>query len=122
MSVFFVIIAIAVLAAAGLVVDGGRKVSALAEARDIADNAARACAQGLDPGSARSGADGLDPSAAAAAGQDFLAATNHTGTVTVDGPGGQTCTVRVQIEVPTVLLPGPYLVESTQTAVGLSGP
>lgn len=121
-SVFFVVITIAVLAAAGLVVDGGRKVAALAEARDIADNAARACAQRLDNTAARSGDTTLDPAVATSAGQDFLNATGHTGTISVGGPDNRTCTVQVRITVPTVLLPGPYVVDSTQSAVGLTEP
>jgi len=121
-STFFVIITLAVIAAAGLVVDGGRKVAALAEARDIADNAARACAQVLNPVAARTGDTALDPASATAAGQDFLARTGHAGTVVVAAGDNQACTVEVRIEVATVFLPGPYVVASAQSAVGLNQP
>ena len=121
-SVFFVIITLAVLAAAGLVVDGGRKVAALGEARDTADNAARACAQILDPTATRSGDTTLDPAEAVAAGQDFLARTGHTGTLAVSGVDNRTCTAEVRITVDTIFLPGPYVVASSQAAVGLTDP
>lgn len=121
-SVFFVIITLAVLAAAGLVVDGGRKVAALGEARDIADNAARACAQVLDPTASRAGDATLDPTEAITAGQDFLTRTGHTGSLAIGGVDNLTCTAEVRIEVDTIFLPGPYVVASSQAAVGLPGP
>ena len=53
--------------ATGLAVDGGRKLGALSEARDIADNAARAGAQMIDEDTYRStGIPAIDPAAATA--------------------------------------------------------
>ena len=121
-ATFFVIITIAVLAATGLVVDGGRKMAALGEARDIADNAARACAQQISVGGVRSGVVTLDRSAAEGAGFDFLALTGHGGQVEVSDVDPLVCTVEVRIEVPTLLLPGPYHVQATQSARGLNQP
>ena len=48
MSTFLAVIALALLMAAGLAIDGGRKVTALREASHLADNAARAGAQAVD--------------------------------------------------------------------------
>lgn len=121
-ATFFVIITIAVLAATGLVVDGGRKMAALGEARDIADNAARACAQQISTGSVRRGGVALDRTAAERAGLDFLALTGHSGQVEVSATDPLVCTVEVRIEVPTLLLPGPYHVQATQSARGLNQP
>jgi Flp pilus assembly protein TadG len=121
-ATFFVIITIAVLAATGLVVDGGRKMAALGEARDIADNAARACAQQISVGSVRRGSVVLDRSSAVTAGSEFLALTGHQGSVEVSTVDPLVCTVEVRIRVPTLLLPGPYQVAATQSARGISQP
>lgn len=121
-SIFFIIITLAVLAATGLVVDGGRKMTALAEARDLADNAARACAQNLDPTLARTGVESLDPSAAVADGRRFLSAAARSGTVAVSPDDDQACVVTVSIDIDNVFLPGSFTVSSTQTARGLSMP
>ncbi len=121
-SIFFIIITLAVVAATGLVVDGGRKMTALAEARDLADNAARACAQNLDTTLARTGVQALDAPAAVAAGQGFLSATGRSGTVGISPADDQECVVTVSIDVDNVFLPGSFTVSSTQTARGLSLP
>ena len=47
-STFLAVIALALLMAAGLAIDGGRKVNTLREASHLADNAARAGAQAVD--------------------------------------------------------------------------
>jgi Flp pilus assembly protein TadG len=47
-SAMFAVLGLAILTCLGLVVDGGRQLAALSEARDIADNAARAGSQGVD--------------------------------------------------------------------------
>ncbi len=47
-STFLAVIALALLMAAGLAIDGGRKVNALREASHLADNAARTGAQAVD--------------------------------------------------------------------------
>lgn len=48
MSLLFAVLGVAVIMAVMLVVDGGRALGALSEARDIADNAARAGTQAVD--------------------------------------------------------------------------
>lgn len=120
MSIFFIIVTLAVVAAAGLVVDGGRKMTALAEARDVADNAARACAQNLDATAARTGRTSLDTSSAVSAGQDFLAVAGVAGTVIASDGVEPGCVVTTTITVSNVFLPGSFTVSSTQSSLGLS--
>lgn len=104
-SIFIAVLGVAFLMVAGLAVDGGRKLGALSEARDIADNAARAGAQHIDTDAYRStGIAYLDPEAATQAAADYLAAIGHTGTITVTD---DTVTVTVHLQVDTRFLPGP---------------
>ena len=104
-SVPVAVLLLALLAVAGLAVDGARKAQQIATADAIAEEAARAGAQAIDPAAAAQGIARLDPATARAAAQRYLdtAATDRAlaGTVTVTGD-------RVHIEVtltsPTVLL------------------
>lgn len=117
MSVFVAVMAVAFVLVAGLVVDGGNKLGALSEARDIADNAARAGAQAVDDASYRaSGTPTLDPVAASGAAHRYLASVGHSGSVAVDGA---TVTVTVTITVPTRFLPGPFTVSATEQATAV---
>ena len=113
-SVMVAVLGIAFLMVAGLALDGGRKLGALSEARDIADNAARAGAQAVDPSTYReTGTPTLDPAAATAAANAYLAAVGHTGTIIVEG---ETVTVTVGLTVTTRFLPGPVSVTATESA------
>jgi hypothetical protein len=118
-STFLAVIALAMLMAAGLAYDGGRKISALREASHIAESAARAGAQAVDPAHLRTtGHIHLDPDQAAALVGDYLADIGHTGAVTVTG---DTVTVTVTIIVNPVLLPvGEMVVSATQTATAVT--
>lgn len=79
----------------GLVVDGGGALDAKSRADYVAQEAARAGAQEIDPGQAISGdAIVVDPEAARAAASSYLDAQGVTGTVQV-GADGKTLTVRV---------------------------
>jgi Flp pilus assembly protein TadG len=118
-TVFIAVLAVAFLAAAGLAVDGGRKLGGLSEARDLADNAARTCAQAVDAAAYRStGVPSLDESEATGRADAYLADTGHGGSVSVDDT---TCTVTVTLSVPTRFLPGPYVVSATESAEAVSG-
>lgn len=119
MSTSIAVLVLGMLMAVGLVLDGGAKTTALAAARDIADNAARAGAQAVDLDALRSEATPqMDPGAAVAAANAYLAATGSTGTVTV---AGETVTVTVTMTVPRRVLPGsPWTVTATETAVALA--
>ncbi len=116
-SIFMAVMAVAFLVVAGLAVDGGNKLGALSEARDIADNAARAGAQAVDTDTYRTtGVPTLDPAAATQAAHAYLETVGHTGTVTVNG---STVSVTVTITVPTRFLPGPYTVSATEQATAV---
>lgn len=118
-SIFIAVLGVAFLMVAGLAVDGGRKLGALSEARDIADNAARAGAQHIDTDAYRSsGIAYLDPGPATQAAADYLAAIGHSGTITVTG---DTATVTVQLRVATRFLPGPWTVTATESATAVLG-
>lgn len=83
---FVVVFVSALLLMAGLVVDGGRGLSAQLQATDEAQAAARAGAQQIDVAAYR--ADGtivLDSAGATSAAQAYLAATGDSGSVSVQG-------------------------------------
>lgn len=100
-SVFVTVIALALILVAGLVLDGGRLLSARRQADDIAANAARAGAQAVDEASMRAGSAVLDPAAGRDAVAGYLATTPATGTVHV---AGDTATVSVRLGVRMLLL------------------
>ena len=91
----------AMLAVAGLAVDGVRKAQHVATADALAEEAGRAGAQIIDPVAAQRGVAQLDPAGARVAAEQYLAATGTTGTVTVIA---DRVDVEVTIERPTVLL------------------
>jgi hypothetical protein len=119
LSTFVAVIALAMLMAGGLAVDGGRKVAALTRATHLADGAARAGAQAIDLDALRtSGELRVLPDQAATRAADYLAGLGHTGQVTVSGA---TVTVTVSLTVDPVLLPiGPITVTATQTATAVT--
>ena len=113
------VLGLAFLMVAGLALDGGRKLGALSEAQDIADNAARAGAQAIDTDAYQlTGTPSLDPAAATRAVHSYLDATGHTGTVEVTGP---TVTVTVSMSIQTRFLPGPLTVTATESATAVFG-
>ena len=118
-STFLAVIALAMLMAAGLAYDGGRKVAALREASHIAESAARAGAQAVDPAHLRTtGQIHLNLDQAVALAVDYLADVGHTGQVTV---AGDAVTVTVTITVNPVLLPvGEMVVSATETATAIT--
>lgn len=119
-STFVAVIALALLMAAGLAIDGGRKVNALREASDLADNAARAGAQAVDLNTLRNtGEVQLDSDQAEQQARAYLAALGHTAqSVTVSG---DTINVTIDLTVDPVLLPtGPITVTATETATAVT--
>ncbi|CAN5779884.1 hypothetical protein BH24ACT2_BH24ACT2_16990 [soil metagenome] len=115
LSIFFAVMGVGLLMAAGLAIDGGRKLNALGAARDLADNAARAGAQEVDQRLAReTGAVVLDATAAEARALSYLASVGRTGTVAVSA---DTVTVTVTIDQEMVILPiGTQHVSATESA------
>lgn len=113
-SVFVAILATSFVIVVGLVVDGGAKLWAIAEARDVADNAARAGAQAVDVDVYRaSGSLTLNEARAAEAAHAYLETVGHEGAVDVVG---SSVTVTVTLTVPTRFLPGPHTVSATEQA------
>lgn len=113
-SILIAALGLALLMATGLAVDGGRKLGALSEARDIADNAARAGAQAVDPDAYRqTGTPTVNPAAAIQAANAYLAQQGYNGTVTVDGT---TVTVTVSITINPTFLPGSMTASATESA------
>ncbi len=101
-TAFVVIFTLALLAMAGLVLDGGLALAAKVQAIDDAQAAARAGAQAIDIPLYRStGEIALDPTEAVSDAKRFLAASGHTGTVAVEG---EKVTVTVRITQPTQIL------------------
>ena len=115
LSTFVAVIALALLMAAGLAVDGGRKVAALREASHLADNAARAGAQAVDLDTLRTtGQLRLLPEEATARAADYLTSLGHRGQIQVAG-------VTLSLTVDPVLLPvGPMTVTATETAAAVT--
>lgn len=87
-SVYLAVWAIAMMAMAGLVIDGGAAIAARARAADLAEQAARAGADALSPASLRGPRPvdlQVDPAAARTAADRVLALGGATGEVTVSG-------------------------------------
>jgi len=103
-SAMVAVLALALIACAGLAYDGGAIISTHAAARDVATAAARAGAQQVDPGAVHQGLADLDPVLAEQAAQSFLAAAGMSGQVTV---AGATVTVTVHTSHAMRLLPLP---------------
>ncbi|WP_405657760.1 hypothetical protein [Streptomyces sp. NBC_00079] len=101
-TVFVVVIAVAVVMFAGLVLDGGLALAAKVRAIGEAQEAARRGAQALDVAAYRvDGTVRLVPDQARAQVQDYLASTDDSGTVTVTA---DTVTVTVTAHQSTQLL------------------
>ncbi|MFE7077064.1 pilus assembly protein TadG-related protein [Streptomyces sp. NPDC057620] len=95
MSLFFAVTTVGVLLVMGLLVDGGGSLNAANRAQSLAQEAARAAGQQLDPAPAIQGtALTIDPDAARGAAQDYLAAVDVQGDVEVSADG-QILTVTV---------------------------
>ncbi len=118
-STFLAVIALALLMAAGLAVDGGRKIGALREASHVAESAARAGAQAVDPDAFRgTGTIHLNPAEATRLASEYLAAVGHSGEIAAEG---DTVTVTVTLTVEPVLLPtGEMTVTATETATAVT--
>lgn len=103
-AAYLVVMAVALFALAGLVLDGGAALTAHGRAADVAAQAARAGADALDGTSLRSPTPaGLtaNPAAARAAAQAVLSAADVQGEVTVTG---SRVTVSAHAAKPTAIL------------------
>jgi Flp pilus assembly protein TadG len=122
------VLMVALLALAGLVIDGGRKLNQSASAFAIAQEAARAGAGMVDRSAAyRSGTFRVDEGQALAAARDYLTGAGYSGSVTADGT--RRIRVTVTVSEPTLVLSliGIDTMTSTGSAVaslvtGVTGP
>ncbi len=95
------VVAVALLALAGLVIDGGMALAAKRQAIDVAEQAARAGAGQLSIGALHGGRLGLDRPAAIAAADRYLRRAHMPGFATASG---DQVTVRVAFEQSTLIL------------------
>jgi hypothetical protein len=104
-TLLLIVFFIALLAAAGLVIDGGAKLRAARQASAVAEEAARAGAGEIDRSRAyaHGGQFVIDRQAATNAARSYLAHSGNAGTVSVIGT--RTIRVTVTISQPTMLLP-----------------
>lgn len=100
-AVFFVFVALVMVAVAGLVIDGGYAMAAKRTCQQQAEQAARAGADALNQGGLRDGTDTVNPQAAQVAAHSFLTTVGAHGTVTIDG---RTVTVTVTTRERTTIL------------------
>lgn len=98
-SVFFVVVALALLIAVGLVVDGGGKIRALQRADAAAAEAARAGGQAITAAPVRGEQPQLAAAVARSAAAAHLAAAGVAGTATVTGG------TRLQVRTSTTYTP-----------------
>jgi Flp pilus assembly protein TadG len=101
LTVFVAVLALALFALIGLVVDGGRAVAAQSAVTGEAEQAARVGADQISVQAIRSGTVAIDPLAAAKAASAYLQAAGTSGVVTISG---QNVRVHIQSSEPTVIL------------------
>jgi len=82
---FVMLLCLALMAVLALVVDGGRALSARETALSEAEQAARVGAAQLSAASLRAGQTAFQVQSALAAGEQYMAASGHPGSVTVSG-------------------------------------
>lgn len=128
LTLMLAVLMVALLALAGLVIDGGRKLNQSASAYAIAQEAARAGAGIVDRSAAyRSGTFRVDENQALAAARAYLAGAGYSGLVTPDGTQRIRVTVRVTQRTLVLSLIGIDTMSSTGSAVaslitGVTGP
>lgn len=118
-TVFVVLFTVALLAVAGLVIDGGYALGAKRQAMNHAEQAARAGADALDPAALRDGRTVVDGSRAADAAQQYLALVGARGTVDVVG-GEVTVTVTSRQDTTMLSAVGVTSIPISASATALS--
>jgi len=122
------VLMVALLALAGLVIDGSRKLIQAANADAVAQEAARAGAGMVDRSTAyRSGTFRVDQAQAIAAARNYLASAGYRGTVSADGASRIRVTVIVNWHTAVLSLIGIQTMSTTGSAVaslvtGVTGP
>ncbi|MEA5457301.1 pilus assembly protein TadG-related protein [Sinomonas sp. JGH33] len=114
-TLLMVITFIGLLLAVGLVVDGGQKIAADREARNIAEAAARAGANAVGGNAVAGGTPTIDLQTGAARARSYIAAAGVQGSVSA---AGDTLTVTVTSSRPAIILAAigiPKLTSTTTT-------
>jgi Flp pilus assembly protein TadG len=124
-SVFLVVFAIAALALAGLIVDGGTILNTEERAADIAQQAARAGADQLNIQQLRAGTVAVDAATGCAAAnvliQQYKTADNVDVTGQTCNGTGKTVTVSVTVTARPIMLPITFSRTVTETANAVCG-
>lgn len=115
-SEFAIVIVVALFLVIGVVVDGGAKMNAAAEASATAQDAARVGAQPLESLPSDTQAAQLSADGAATAAEGYLAQAGATGTVRVIGPTTIEVTVTSSEDTVFLGLIGIHSVSATRTA------
>jgi Flp pilus assembly protein TadG len=128
LTLMLAVLMVALLALAGLVIDGGRKLNQSASAYAIAQEAARAGAGMVDRSAAyRSGTFQVDQGQALAAARAYLASAGYSGSVSAGGTQNIRVSVTVTSQTLVLSLIGIDTMTSTGSAVaslvtGVTGP
>lgn len=101
LTAFVAVLATGLFVLVGLVVDGGRAVTAKRQAVDVAEQAARVGADQLSIDALRAGSIVVDPARATSAVTQYLATAGESGTLAVTG---DSVTVRISGNTPTTIL------------------
>jgi len=127
-TLMLLVLFVALIALAGIVIDGGAKLNQAENANAIAQEAARAGAGMVNPGNAYStGSFTVDQSQAVAAARQYLAAAGYHGTVTTVGTESIQVTVTVTAATRVLSIIGIDSMSSTGSATaslvaGVTGP
>ncbi len=121
-TAFVALVLVALVALAGLVVDGGAAMSAHQAAADEAEQAARAGAGALSVDALRSGSLVIDPEAAVESAEAFMSAAGHPG-VAVVSAGAVNVSIHYRIPSSVLGIVGisSLPVSATATAVDVRG-
>jgi len=128
LTLMLAMLMVALLALAGLVIDGGRKLNENASADAVAQEAARAGAGMVNTSAAyASGSFRVDPGQAVSAARAYLAGAGYKGSVTVTGADQIRVTVTVTEHTLVLSLIGIDTMKAKGTAVaslvaGVTGP
>ena len=114
-----VFLGVAMLATAGLVIDGGYALGTKREAMNTAEQAARAGSDALSQARLRSGQTLVDPGEAITAAQSYLSRAGASGAVAVDG-GEVTVTVSTRQDTALLSAVGVSSIPVSATATALS--
>ena len=114
-----VFLAVALLAGAGLVIDGGYALADRRQAMHQAEQTARVASDKLSEAGLRSGATLVDDGQARAAAQSYLSTVGARGTVTITG-GRVTVTVRDDYRPAILSMVGVDSIDVAATATAVS--